>query len=99
MMLILEFADSQTVTQAEETKEKLRAALDQASDVLLDCEKIEEVDLSFIQLVLAARKSADRDGKNLTLLTPARGVLLAALRRAGLEADGPHRFWFEDKAP
>ena len=98
MMMVLDFAGAQTLRQAEETLEKLRGALAQASEVLLDCSRLDEVDLSFIQLVLAARRSADRDGKILGLIAPAKGALLKALDTAGILPSGPHRFWFEGRA-
>ena len=98
MMMVLDFAGVQTVRQAEETLGKLRDALSQANEILLDCSHLDEVDLSFIQLVLAARRSADRDGKILGLMAPAQGTLLKALDTAGILAGGPHRFWFEGRA-
>ena len=97
MTLVLDFSGSQTVREAEQVAATLREALTATSEIVIDCSRIEEVDLSFIQLVLAARKSADRDNKHLHLLTPAQGPLLKALDLAGVLPSGPHHFWFEGK--
>ena len=98
MTLVLDFTGSQTVREAEQASAKLREALAATDEILLDCGRIEEVDLTFIQLVLAARKSAERDGKSLALLTAAQGPLLKALDLAGVLPSGPHQFWFEGKS-
>ena len=51
-------------------------------------------DLTLVQLLLSARKAAERDGKRLTLAVPASGALLDALTRGGvLAAADP--FWLQ----
>jgi anti-anti-sigma regulatory factor len=51
--------------------------------VLIDCAGADEVDVSFIQLLIAARRAAQRNGKQLRLAAPPEGALQAALTRAG----------------
>ena len=97
MTVVLDFTGPQTVREAEQVAGRLREALSGGGEVLLDCGRIEEVDLTFIQLVIAARKSAERDGKTLTLQSPAQGPLLKALDLAGILPGGPQNFWFEGK--
>jgi anti-anti-sigma regulatory factor len=95
MPVTLPLAGAQTIREAENTAQSLRDALTGNDAIILDCGAIEEADLTFLQLVIAARKSARRDGKNLALAATARGPLLAALDKAGIRPDGEHLFWFE----
>lgn len=80
-----------TIGHAEEVRDRLYAALETGRDVLVDCTQATNVDLSFIQLLLAAQITAGRRGISLRL----RGggdALSAAVRAAGLlRADGD--FW------
>lgn len=95
MAFIIKFSGSQTIREAEDAVRLLREALGAHPSVILDCEEIEEADLTFLQLVIAGRRSARRDGKQLALTATARGPLLAALDRAGIRPEGEHLFWFE----
>lgn len=49
----------------------------------IDCSGIAETDLSFVQLLLAAHRTAQSAGKTLTLVIPATGPLAALLAAAG----------------
>ncbi|MEJ0017452.1 MAG: STAS domain-containing protein [Acetobacteraceae bacterium] len=75
----------------------LLEALAGAAPVLVDCSAAESVDLSFIQLLLAARLSARQAGKSLRLTGPACGALAAALAQGGfLPPSGADPFWSGD---
>ena len=54
--------------------------------VEIDCRGATEVDVSLIQLILAARASARQAGRSLTLAQPADGKLREALQRGGFIA-------------
>ncbi len=72
-----------TVRYAEETRTLLLEALQGSSPVALDCSAVSEADLSFVQLLLAARRSAQLSGNVVTLAHSPGGVLRQALSRAG----------------
>lgn len=91
---IVDLSGPQTIREAEATAQILRDALRDNDEILLDCEGIEEADLTFLQLVIAGRKSALGQGKSLGLTTTARGPLLAALDSAGIRPEGDQAFWF-----
>ena len=99
MAFVVKFSGSQTIREAEDVARLLRDALSEHPGVILDCEEIEDVDLTFLQLVIAGRRSARRDGKQFGLTSTARGPLLAALDRAGIRPEGEHLFWFEGVSP
>ena len=69
--------------------------------VEIDCDGVTEVDVSLIQLILAARSSAQRSGRSLVLAHPAAGPLEDALQRGGFlgsDADQPNpdaAFWLQ----
>ena len=68
----------------------LAAALRDHAAIEVDCSAVVETDLSLIQLLLAARRSAGDAGKRLVLAQPAAGALRVALAQGGLlPAEGP----------
>ena len=73
-----------TVRSAEELRSRVLEVMRLHSCVEVECSAATDVDLSFIQLVLSARKSAAAAGKTLSLAHTAGGVLLERLRQAGL---------------
>jgi anti-anti-sigma regulatory factor len=78
----------QTLRAIEATCTELRDLLAQHTSIEIDCSAVDEADLTLVQLLLAARKSAARSGKRLALAAPASGALRNALLRSGL-LDGP----------
>ncbi len=81
-----------TVRTIDEVAARLTEALARHETVLVDCAGAEAVDVSFIQLLLAARRSA---GARLGLAMPLPGPLLEALERGGFRGDGrpTEAFW------
>ena len=70
--------------------------------VTLDISDVADVDLSFVQLVEAARRKATEPGHALTLDRPANAAVTALLHRAGfLTAPTPADidFWFHGALP
>jgi anti-anti-sigma regulatory factor len=85
------FAGAQTISSIAEAHSRLCAMRDGQKSFQIDCSGVTEVDLSFVQLLLAARTSARNDGGRITLSQPASGALRDALLRGGfLTADGSH---------
>jgi anti-anti-sigma regulatory factor len=78
---------------------RLLDALAEHQAVQVDCTMAESVDLSLIQLLVAARLSARQAGKQLTLAAPAGAVLRAALVQGGFlpgegtDQSGADAFW------
>jgi ABC-type transporter Mla MlaB component len=100
---IVELSGPRTLRNTEQTHSLLAEALSQSSCISVDCSNIPEIDLSFVQLVLAARRAAAESGKSLTLAGPARGALFDALFRGGFltRRDGPaggQAFWLKQEA-
>ena len=97
----LKFEGPLTLRTAAKTCDVLRDALAHHAAVSIDCGDATDIDLSFIQLLVAARSSAQQAGQTVSLAESPDGPLLAVLSRAGLRpadlalpgADGD--FWFQ----
>lgn len=81
-----------TIRNAEDVHAKLLKMLSGAGDLVIDVSDADEVDVSFVQLVLAARRSAREQGRALSLAAPAAGPLREVLVRGGFAASDP-AFW------
>ena len=80
----------------------LREAVAEQAAISIDCAAVTEVDLSFIQLLLAARLSARQSDKTVTLVASPDGPLLDTLTRGGFRvtqedhAGQSPAFWFTE---
>jgi len=80
-----------TLGQAETIAESLFNALSKNSVVTIDVSGAVEADISFVQLVLAARRWCAGREKRIELSSPASGLLLDVLIRGGvLQPEGEH---------
>ena len=96
--VVIGFSGAATIRQADEIAERLKQALASSDRVEIDCGEVTEVDLTFLQLILSARKSAEATGKVLSLSAPACGALLEAVTVCGAQ-DGPRaEFWLNRRA-
>jgi anti-anti-sigma regulatory factor len=77
-------AGALTLATVDVHRTGLLAALDHGGNVVVDCSGATDVDLSFLQLLVAGRLSADRRGRSLTLLCAADGPVRSALLACGL---------------
>ncbi len=85
---------SVTVRNIDGLHANLVAALTQPGGVLVDCTALEETDLSLIQLLLAARRTAQQSGRSFVLAGAGGGTLHAALLQGGFMAAGDaDPFW------
>jgi ABC-type transporter Mla MlaB component len=97
----LTLAGEQTIGTIDETARALRQQLAAHSRVVVDVGQVAKVDLSFVQLLLSARKAAVAAGRELALAAAADGPLLACLRSGGFlpdhpgEVRGAHDFWLK----
>ncbi len=85
-----------------QTMEAVHAQLMGLADrdhVAIDCSEATEVDVSLVQLILAARSAARQSDRTLTLMQPAAGALLDTLERGGFlhlcteKPDADQKFW------
>ncbi|MBX9455098.1 MAG: STAS domain-containing protein [Rhizobium sp.] len=97
---VLQLEPILTIRHGSVLKDKLLAALSRSDAVELSIDKNSEADLSFVQLIEAARLQASRQGKALSLASPVEGSVLETLERAGLTTamtSQSRAFWFHEK--
>jgi anti-anti-sigma regulatory factor len=89
-----------TIRTAEAVRSTLREAFEGDQNIAIDCTGAEEIDLSFVQLLIAARVTAVRMGKTVSLIARPEGPLLDTLTRVGFGVTaepapgGAEAFWF-----
>jgi hypothetical protein len=96
---VLEVPNSVTVRSVADFHQHLSATLAGHDEIVLDMDAVVELDLSFVQLVQAARAE---EGKTVRLARPANEAVTALLRRAGFltdPADADTHFWFHGDLP
>jgi ABC-type transporter Mla MlaB component len=83
------------IRSAEDVYAKLVEAMTDHPALEIDCSAVEEADLSFVQILCAARITAKNAGRSVRLAQPAAGVLRDVLERGGfLSQDAAdHGFW------
>ena len=95
--VVIGFSGETTIRQANEIAERLKHALASSDRVEVDCSGVTETDITFIQMMVAAHKSALAAGKVIELSAPARGPLLEAVTLCGAENGPRSHFWFEGR--
>jgi anti-anti-sigma regulatory factor len=90
-----------SIATVSATHAHLQEAVAEHRQLILDISDVEEVDLSFVQVVESARKSATRMGGGVSLARPAEGALRTALVTGGFLAghdDERSVFWIGHEA-
>ena len=75
-----------TTPTSDDTHRAMQKALERRGKLVLDCSEASEVDVSFLQLLVAAQREAERSHKTIAFSAPPQGVLADALRRCGFAA-------------
>ncbi|WP_083638932.1 STAS domain-containing protein [Rhizobium oryziradicis] len=89
-----------TIRTVQITKDAVLAGFSAAESIVLDVPQDADCDLSFIQVVESARLFAQSEEKEITLLRPASGGLLAVLERGGFLTDidpSDRFFWLHER--
>lgn len=93
---VLNISGDLTIRGVAGLHNQLIEAIGGNSSVVAQISEDAAIDLTFIQLMEAARRAAAESGVDFTLAEPARGALREALQRGGFigEADvGRRQFW------
>ncbi len=79
----VKLSGSLTTPVGEEVHQTLSKALNGCKRLVLDCSDVTEVDISFLQILVAADQAAARCHKTAALASPPQAALSDALRRCG----------------
>jgi len=97
----ISFTGEVTISNIAEAHDQLIALLREQQPIVIDVEDLAETDLTFVQLLEAARRKAGESGVGLSLSRPATGPLLEVLRRGGFLDDTTSdraKFWLQGAA-
>lgn len=97
----LTLSGSLNIRSAPETHQSIMAALSGAKGLVVDLGAASDVDLSFVQLLQAARLYAKAHAKEVALAKPAAGPLLEVLRRGGFletASNEDAKFWLHKES-
>ena len=83
---VLSLTGSLTTPRAEAIHAEVFAVLSGHSSVTIDCSNASEMDVAFIQILVAASRFASQGGKTVALASPPAGLLAETLRRCGFSA-------------
>lgn len=93
----IELCGNLSLPSIVEVHEKVLSAFEQDLPIVVDLEGVTDADLTLVQLLEAARTSAFRRGRSLSLSAPASGPTRAVLERGGfLGAPDRAAFWLQD---
>ncbi|MES2022165.1 MAG: STAS domain-containing protein [Pseudomonadota bacterium] len=102
MQSVMKLPESMTVRAIKKFQKDLTGVLNENEKLSLDVSNITETDISFIQIVYAARYHAECHSKEIRLDKPADGAVAALLARGGFTTDPDQAdidFWFHGDLP
>ena len=86
---IVDLGTDPSIRIAGELRDRLNAAIARHDSVVVSGDAVASVDISILQLLASAHRSASAAGKTISIRAPAEGALRAALVRAGfVDAQG-----------
>jgi hypothetical protein len=92
----VEVPQSVTIRDAGDFAARMRdASATGAEDIVLECAALDQVDLSFLQIVVAARAELGASGRTLSLVSADDGPVAALLARAGLAEPSDIPSWLK----
>ena len=80
---VLSLTGSLTTPRAEAIHAEVFAVLSGHPSVSVDCASASEMDVAFIQILIAASRFASQFGKTIALASPPAGLLADTLKRCG----------------
>ncbi|HLN25103.1 MAG TPA: STAS domain-containing protein [Patescibacteria group bacterium] len=86
-VLSIAFSGEQVLRNADAAFSRLQTALAAPGPVAIDCTALTAADLSFLQILIAARRTAVATGRELSVTATAKGALHSTLCRAGIAVE------------
>jgi anti-anti-sigma regulatory factor len=81
--IVVGCGESLTISEASEMREVILNAFQESADVTIECSSATEVDVTFLQLLVAGRRAAEAKNASLSVSAPLDSAVATALRRAG----------------
>lgn len=80
---IIVIGEKAGIKEAADLHSRIDCSLKDCSVIEIDCSETKDFDLTFVQILLAARKTAEKNGKAFRLAPSAPDALLRLLERGG----------------
>jgi len=93
---VIKLGPNQTINACQESHQALLGAVRGGRDLVVDCSAVTDADLSLVQLLIAARRSARACGVSVRVASPTNPALVRVLTSAGIIApdrSGADGFW------
>jgi ABC-type transporter Mla MlaB component len=93
------FSGEMTVRTINDAYRRLCEELQNNNAIVIDAGEVSDVDLSFVQLLESARRTAAHEGKHCALASPASGGLRTMLERGGFfnqPGSETRGFWLQE---
>lgn len=78
-----------TISRVDELRTEILESIHTHPAVALDCTEAKEVDVAFLQLLIAANRTAEKLGEAVRFLAPPSAVLAEAITRCGFPVVSP----------
>ncbi len=95
--IVLEIAGKCTVEHAATLRDGLLAAVNSGKDLSLDISRVEEVDITFLQLLLSAALTLERGGRSLACAGKPSATAMHAARVSGFNQPPQLATFFADE--
>lgn len=95
---VVRFSGNVNISNIADAHGILLAALEQKNSIIIEIDDLEEVDLTFVQLIESARRSAAEGERSIALGKAAQGAVLQVLQRGGFldpEERDRTNFWLQ----
>ncbi|MBY6242660.1 STAS domain-containing protein [Methylosinus sp. Sm6] len=79
--------DKLMISEAVEMRDSILRTFRHSANVMIDCSHATDIDLTFIQLLIASRRTARASGAKLRISAPLDSPIAETLRRAGFAPD------------
>jgi len=99
---LIRFSNNVTISNISNAHDILCVAIAHNNSIIIELDGLEEADLTFVQLIESARRSAAEDGRSIQLSRAADGAVLQVLQRGGfLDPEDRDRtnFWLQGANP
>lgn len=97
---LLRLSGDLTVRTIVSARRKISAQLQKTPSIRIDMHEASNTDLTLVQLIESARRSAETADKQIELVQPLPAALAELLDRGGfLSTDAARRFWLGENRP
>ncbi|OSQ58368.1 hypothetical protein MCRY_15110 [Marivita cryptomonadis] len=73
-----------TITECGAVLTSLRQLIETETDIVVTCSQVEQIDLAMLQVLISARKTAERNSRSFSVVSDGHGTFDAVLAEYGI---------------